>query len=747
LPRSMCGIVAVIDQSQPPAEASVREICSRMHMRGPDGQGYAAGSTSAFHWALAHQRLSIMDPSARGDQPFKSVASPVMPNSSSTNHSGGAALTINGEIYNYKELYAELGNPTTQSSSDCEVILHLYHKLMEAPGATMASAAKELCNKLDGMFAFVLVDEVRGGYVTGRDPCGKKPLYMGVRKDSQGNVTSSTFASELKCLAKEGYNDVVEIPGGHFYTPDGGVQRYHEPAWQFDPNFKHDPTIGKKEVKAALEKACVKRMMSDVDYGLFLSGGVDSCVVGELMRPHIDNGGAPLPSFTVGQKGSPDVMAARAVAKALGYEHHERLFTTEEALSVIDRVVFQLETYEPELIRSAIPNYFLAEFTSQKVKMVLTGEGADELFAGYVYFEGAPTPQALDIELRRIYDALGNVNLKRTDRMTMSHGLEARCPFLDKEVVSLVMSLDPALKMIHDRESRREKAFLRNMFVDGPIPPEVLWRQKAMQCEGVGEGWVGVLQRHCESRVSDEDFAKAAERFPLNTPQTKEEYVYRDIFDAHYGGLEQFVWVWPGGCRAGAAAWDTSEVYTRKGLVDTGRLTHALQGASSSSGASTRGFSTAAAPAPPAPAADATATAAVLGLDSSDVHRAQINARPLVERVLTSGADDRTAMKPSVAFANSYYVGPRLPPAGSLVRSSCTCSPLSPLAHETLVEGPNAAATLEAVTTARGLAFTKIMDDIRTRLSSVLELPEGTGVVLGASGTDVEVGIHSSCSF
>ena len=721
--RPMCGIVAVLDSIDAPVEAEVRDICSRMYMRGPDGQGYEAGSTAGgLHWALAHQRLAIMDPGASGDQPMK-MASSGAASPSTTASADGIALTANGEIYNYKELYAELGDVARQSSSDCEVVLHMYNALASRPGATDAAIASELCNKLDGMFAFVIVDEGRGSFIAGRDPCGKKPLYMGVRHGGADpdEVTGRTFASELKCLAKEGFDDVVEIPGGHFFTPEGGIERYHAPEWQFDPSFTFDPSVTGQQVRDALEKACVKRMMSDVDYGLFLSGGVDSCIVGELMRPHIDNGGAPLPSFTVGQEGSPDIVAARAVADALGYEHHERIFTTEEALAIIDKVVVQMETYEPELIRSAIPNYFLAEFTAEHVKMVLTGEGADELFAGYVYFEDAPSPDALQTELERIYTALGNVNLKRTDRMTMAHGLEARVPFLDKEVVALVMSMDPAEKMIFDREKRREKAFLRNMFTESAIPPEVLWRQKAMQCEGVGEGWVDALQRHCESRVTDAAFAGAKDRFPLNTPQTKEEYVYRDIFDSHYGGLEQFVWVWPGGCRSDGAAWDTSASYTRTGLVDTTRLTHGLQrkaaaaaGGAGSSGA--RGLHTT--------------------VQRSNGAHASLMSRPALERMLVAGADMRTNMLPEAGFNNSYYVGPRAPPPGSLVRSSCTCNPLTPLVDTAFSHG---GAAESAASAAEGREFTAVMDDVRARLRQVLQLPKGTGIVLAASGTDAEL--------
>eukprot|EP00616_Rhizochromulina_sp_CCMP1243_P017791 CAMPEP_0118977050 /NCGR_PEP_ID=MMETSP1173-20130426/20398_1 /TAXON_ID=1034831 /ORGANISM="Rhizochromulina marina cf, Strain CCMP1243" /LENGTH=1116 /DNA_ID=CAMNT_0006927123 /DNA_START=148 /DNA_END=3498 /DNA_ORIENTATION=- len=695
-----CGVLAILDTSESfvHREEAVRDICSLMIGRGPDGQGFAAGQVEngAFHWTLAHQRLAIMDPHPRGNQPMLSA-------------DGKVKLVANGELYNFRKLYKGLlGNPETFSDSDSEVILHLWKHFVDKEGLSPNDAARKICESLDGMFAFVVIDEERNTYCAGRDPHGIKPLYMGIAGDKQ-----RMFASELKCLVNQGFDEIVEIPPGHFYSPDGGLQRYYEPAWLFDPKHTFDPSITPKDVRDALEAAVVKRMMSDVDFGLFLSGGVDSCIVATLMRPHVEAHGGRIPSFTVGQEGSPDVVAARAIAEHLGYEHSERLFTAEEAFSIVEKVVYHLETYEPELIRSAIPNYFLAEHTSKHVKMVLTGEGADELFAGYVYFEDAPNSAALQGELKRIFQALGNVNLKRTDRMTMAHGLEARVPFLDTEFAKLVMGLDPELKMIHDRDQRREKAYLRKIFT-GELPHEVLWRQKAMQCEGVGEGWVSQLQRWCAEKVSDEAFAKAAERFPLNPPQTKEEYFYRDIFDYHYHGMEKFVHVWEGGMRAGGASWKSS-AYTREGLADTSRLTHALQG-SAPGKPPARGF------------------ASAVPDFSTPLSPSSIAA--LTEDILVSNCDDRTTLDPATG-RNMYHAGPFPAPPGAVVRSSCTCSPVTQHVMQTFLESPD---LVEDIATASASSdLDDVMADLRERVSNAFDLPPSTAVVLCASGTDAEL--------
>jgi asparagine synthase (glutamine-hydrolysing) len=342
-------------------------------------------------------------------------------------------------------------------------------------------------------------------------------------------------------------------------------------------------------------------MMADVEYGFFLSGGVDSAVVSNVLLPlyrdaQLAQGGEykPIPTFTVGMRDSPDVMAAKGVVEELGgpkfIDHKIRYFTPDEVFDLIPKIIYHMETYEAELIRSSIPNWFLAEHAAKDVKMVLTGEGADELFAGYLYFQDAESSTQLQNELRRIYGMLGNINLHRTDRMTMAHGLEARVPFLDTEFTRLAMSIDPEKKMVDPEAVKsnsrgREKTLLRELY-EGPnvngesIPKPVLWRAKAMQCEGVGEDWVSILQKKVSAFVSDEEMEQAHLKFPLNTPHTKEEYYYRRIFDENFHGMEHVVKLWEGGGRAMGAEWK-SDLYTREGLKDINLLTHALQAKSS----------------------------------------------------------------------------------------------------------------------------------------------------------------------
>ena len=367
------------------------------------------------------------------------------------------------------------------------------------------------------------------------------------------------------------------------------------------------------EIREAFTKAVQKRMMADVDYGFFLSGGVDSCIVAHDLMPLVRAERAaigddrPLPTFTVGMENSPDAMAAKGMVDALGgskyIQHNVRQFTADEVFDLIPLIVYHMETYEAELIRSAIPNWLLAERAAQDVKMVLTGEGADELFPGYLYFAQAPTPTHVQNELRRIYGMLGNVNLHRTDRMTMAHGLEARVPFLDTEFTRLAMSVDPARKIVDAEAVKtnsrgREKTLLRELF-EGPnangdsIPRPVLWRAKAMQCEGVGEDWVSILQRRISALVSDAELADAHLTYPINTPQTKEELYYRKIYDEHYHGMEHAVNLWEGGGRAMGAAWD-NDMYTREGLKDVNLLSHALQEGDRQQVAQSRTFSSSA---------------------------------------------------------------------------------------------------------------------------------------------------------
>jgi len=548
---------------------------------------------------MGHTRLAIVDPSNRkADMPFNLK----FESTGKTIH-----LAANGEIYNHEGLYDAMssggdgvdgGRPWPHeriSGSDCEVIAHAYGRYGGPKAASM----------LDGMFAFVVFEE---DHETGqvkafaaRDPVGIKPLYYGrtaCPEGKEGEAAAYVFSSELKALV--GHVDpstVVALPPGHYWTPETGMVRYYDPDWLMKddhaPWEEDNHHVSDDDIREAFTKAVKKRMMADVDYGFLLSGGVDSAIVAHdllpLWRKQMGDD-RPIPTYTVGMENSPDVMAAKGVADALGgsryIDHKVRIFTPDEVFDLIPKIVYHMETYEAELIRSAIPNWLLAERAAQDVKMVMTGEGADELFAGYLYFQDAESPRQIQDELRRIYGMLGNINRHRTDRMTMAHGLEARVPFLDTEFTRLVMSVDPARKTVDPDAVRtnsrgREKTMLRELF-EGPnangdsIPRPVLWRAKAMQCEGVGDDWVSILQRQISGLVSDAEMDDAQVNYPINTPHTKEELYYRRIYDEHFHGMEHVVKLWEGGGRAMGAAWK-SDMYTREGLRDVNLLSHSLQ--------------------------------------------------------------------------------------------------------------------------------------------------------------------------
>lgn len=547
---SMCSIFAMFDferkrfASGEDFEPMVREHSARMRTRGPDGSGYHGGA----HFALAHERLAIMDPEG-GKQPIVYEES-------------GLGLVANGEMYNFRALQKEHGLPPAKTGSDSEVVLQLYEKF----------GPSGVADKLNGIFAFVVSNADGTDCLAARDHCGIKPLYMGT--NPTGDVW---FASELKALC-DVCEEVTEFPAGHYWTPATGLVKYYAPSWDEDSAKPSNDTSG---VRAVLAEAVREQCMSDVPFGLLLSGGLDSAVVGTLLKPVIEEMDMPFWSFTVGQTGSPDITAARIMSEHLGTVHHEYQFSTEEAFAAIPKIIYHLETYEPELIRSAIPNFFLAKLTASKVKMVLTGEGSDELFGGYLYFRDAPDAGAFHKELRRIFHHLHNVNCQRADRMTMAWGLEGRVPFLDRNVIEEVMNVDPEYKMItglgkpnEDGTGRPEKCALRELF-EGEIPESVLWRTKAMQCEGVGMDWVSNLQRLCEEQVSDEEMAAAETTYPINPPHSKEELYYRRLFDEHFKGMDKFVHVWEGGCRAGGAPWENA-AYTRAGLKDTKQLARGL---------------------------------------------------------------------------------------------------------------------------------------------------------------------------
>jgi asparagine synthase (glutamine-hydrolysing) len=706
---------------------------------------------------MGHTRLAIVDPSNRfADMPF---------NLSFKTDGGDKIihLAANGEIYNHNNVYKDLATKEGWkhdriSGSDCEVIAHAYAKYGGPKTASM----------LDGMFAFVIFEEdVKTGKVkafAARDPVGIKPLYYG-RTKSSGNDDDSAayvFSSELKALM--GHADpstVVAIPPGHYWTPEDGLNCYYKPDWLRKDDYApwEDPehSVSDSEVREAFSKAVQKRMMADVDYGFFLSGGVDSCIVSHDLLPLWREERAamgddrPIPTYTVGMENSPDVMAARAMVDALGgekhIEHHVRSFTPNEVFDLIPKIIYHMETYEAELIRSAIPNWLLAERAAEDVKMVLTGEGSDEIFAGYLYFQDAENPRQVQNELRRIYGMLGNINLHRTDRMTMAHGLEARVPFLDTEFTRLVMSVDPARKTVDPAAVKsnsrgREKTYLRELFEEpnangDSIPSPVLWRAKAMQCEGVGEDWVSILQRRVSSLVSDAEMDEAHITYPINTPHTKEELYYRRIYDENFHGMEHVVKLWEGGGRAMGAEWK-SEMYTREGLKDTNLLSHSLQEgnearqqtrAFSTSSPSRRNFSTS------SRRGFSTAALAVQDFDQEAYGSAISSGYTAFEASLTLGGDDRSLIKEDVR-TNKYHIKPQPVDPAHVFRGSCTGNPPTQRGYDAAKKLHEKLAGLEGEKL--NAAVQSVFDDQRARLSNLLELPEGTEVILCPSGSDAE---------
>lgn len=480
----MCGLIAYRGVSSTPDIGRASAAIERLAHRGPDGAGiHVLGAV-----VLAHRRLSIID-IARGGQPL-------------LNEDGRIALVCNGEIYNHQTLRTELQKRHAfRSRSDSEVIVHLY----EERGADCVDA-------LDGMFAFVITDGTR--LLAARDPLGIKPLYLG--RDGQGALW---FASELKALTGL-CAEVAEFPPGHLLTLEGGLHRWFDARWVQPP--EEPMTFHAEDISEALRRAVEKQLVSDVPVGVFLSGGLDSSLLAALMRPHVDE----LHSFTVGLEGAPDLLAARLVAKHLGTCHHEYVYSPAEAVAAVETIIAHLESYDPALLRSAVPSFFVSRLAAEHVKVVLCGEGADEAFAGYEYLAATHDATTLYRELVRLLSGLHNLNLQRVDRMTMAHGLEARVPFLDTEFLECAMRVDPQTKL--HRENRVDKWPLRASFV-GLLPDAILWRTKQEFAQGCGSEWT--LREHCEDMVSDADLEEAGRRFPEDTPRTKEACHYRRIFD------------------------------------------------------------------------------------------------------------------------------------------------------------------------------------------------------------------------
>jgi len=481
----MCGIVA---QHGGGSAAELERMLERLHHRGPDD----SGSVALDHGWLGHTRLSIVDLDG-GRQPLETVA-------------GGVYLVGNGEVYNHADVRDEAGVEFL-TRSDNEVALHLIGD--EGPAALA---------RLNGMFAFVMAAE-DGRFVAARDPVGIKPLYWS-RKNGE-----TRFASEMHAFAPEWQPEVEPFPPGFSWTPEGGLERFASavPA-QLSAPARADVVAGTREV---LVRAVERQMMGDVDVGVFLSGGLDSSLVAAIAAPWCERHGTQLHTFAVGTPDSPDLAAARQVAEFLSTDHREFTYTAEEALEALPEVVRSIESFDPGLVRSAVPNFMLARRTAEHVKVVLTGEGADELFAGYAYMSEITEPGDLHAELERTVRGLHNLNLQRCDRVTMAHGLEARVPFLDLEVIRWALSLPADQKITGP--GRLEKTLLREAF-DGWLPDDLLWRVKAEF--GDGSGARDVLTAAVEQTVSEADFE--GERHAVDPPlRTREELAYYRVWRKH----------------------------------------------------------------------------------------------------------------------------------------------------------------------------------------------------------------------
>ena len=534
----MCGIVAILNVKE--QTTALRQKALRMSQkirhRGPDWSGIYCGGSAI----LAHERLSIVDPES-GGQPLYSPDKKQV-------------LAVNGEIYNHQEIRRRsAGQYDFQTGSDCEVILALYREWRQqlpahplAPLESLATAGTQeeeksgveaLLENLSGIFAFVLYDEEHDEFLIARDPIGVIPLYIGY--DSNGTVY---VASELKAL--EGQCERYEpFPPGHYlYSREGFcMQRYYHRDW-FDYAAVKDNAASAEAIHDALEDAVRRQLMSDVPYGVLLSGGLDSSVISAIAQKfsehRIEDDSRTraywprLHSFAVGLKGAPDLAKARLVADHIGTVHHEINYTIQEGLDAIRDVIYYIETYDVTTVRASTPMYLLARvIKSMGIKMVLSGEGADEIFGGYLYFHKAPSAKDFHEETVRKLSKLHLYDCLRANKSLSAWGVEGRVPFLDKEFLDVAMRTNPEAKMCPGQTI--EKKIVREAFAD-MLPDAVAWRQKEQFSDGVGYSWIDTLKDITSRAVTDEQMAHAAERFPINPPKNKEEYYYRSIFAEHF---------------------------------------------------------------------------------------------------------------------------------------------------------------------------------------------------------------------
>jgi len=503
----MCGIVCAFDIKQPvlALRPQVLKMSKRIRHRGPDWSGVYSDDKAI----MAHERLSIVDPES-GKQPLYSK-------------DGKLVLAVNGEIYNHQDIRKRFeGKYEFLTKSDCEVILALYRE-----------KGPNFMEDLNGIFAFALYDIEKDIYMIGRDHIGIIPLYQGWDKEGTYYV-----ASELKAL--EGYCTKIEefLPGQYYYSPDKKPTQWYTRDWQSYDAVK-DNVSDIVVLRDALEAAVERQLMADVPYGVLLSGGLDSSIISAVAKKYaakrIESGNKEdawwpqLHSFAVGLEGSPDLIAARKVADHIGTIHHEIHFTVQEGLDAVRDVIYHVETYDVTTIRASTPMYLLSRvIKSMGVKMVLSGEGADEIFGGYLYFHKAPNPEELHKETVRKLDKLHLYDCLRANKSLASWGVEGRVPFLDKEFMDIAMRLNPKDKMAGSN-GKMEKWILRKAF-ESYLPESVAWRQKEQFSDGVGYNWIDSLRAMTTEAVTDEQMAKVAETYPINPPMNKEEYYYRTIF-------------------------------------------------------------------------------------------------------------------------------------------------------------------------------------------------------------------------
>ena len=518
----MCGIVAIfnVKEQTPELRTKALGMSKKIRHRGPDWSGiHCSGSA-----ILAHERLSIVDPES-GGQPLFSP-------------DGKQVLAVNGEIYNHKEIRERYkGRYDFQTGSDCEVILALYR-----------DKGVNFLEDLNGIFAFALYDEEQDAFLIARDHIGVIPLYIGYNADGKVFVASELKALEGECERYEPF-----LPGHYYWSKDPGMKRWYKRDWMEYDNVK-DNTASSDAIRKSLCAAVKRQMMSDVPYGVLLSGGLDSSVISAITESYAERRietdsrsrawWPRLHSFAVGLKGAPDLAKARLVADHIGTVHHEINYTIQEGLDALRDVIYFIETYDITTVRASVPMYLLARMIkSMGIKMVLSGEGADEIFGGYLYFHKAPSAEEFHKETVRKLSKLHLYDCLRANKSLSAWGVEGRVPFLDKEFLDVAMRTNPKAKMCSvlpasrsgeaDPKASIEKRIVREAFED-MLPEEVAWRQKEQFSDGVGYSWIDTLKKITSEAVTDEQMAHAEERFPINTPLCKEEYYYRSIFEEHF---------------------------------------------------------------------------------------------------------------------------------------------------------------------------------------------------------------------